>query len=161
MAEYVLVGKGRKIIPSTFKKLEDELGFALPVEYKAFISNFNGGKPGEGMPCKFWVQKSSGWQESVEFFYGVSLTKRHSYLPDVWRSNLDFMPRQLLPFAFTLTDDLLSLGLSSCIQGRVFFSSSVKIPFALTPLSTDAGILADKGTIQVARNFQEFLDNLM
>ena len=155
-----LIDVGRKIAPRALQKLERHLGYSLPADYKDFLCEYNGGQPGENAPCRFWVQKDSGWQESVEFFYGVAFTKQHGYLPFVWHRDFDYMPRQLFPIARTRSGEPLYLGLSEGLSGRVFFSSSIRVPSAVTPMSTDAEILADKGAIEVAGSFREFLDNL-
>ena len=157
----LLINSGNKLTPTVIDKFERELGFMLPVEYRQFLFEHNGGDPGPNTPCKFWIWRESKWQDSVAWFFSVALTKKHGHLPFEWRSDLDYMPRQLLPIAATRDSrDPVYLGLSAGLSGKVFFSSSSRVPTAVTPMSADADILADKGTIEVAGSFREFLDNL-
>lgn len=157
----LLINSGRKLTSRVVEKLERELECMLPIEYKQFLLEHNGGEPGPSVPCRFWISGVSKWQETVAYYYSVALTKKHGYLPFVWRRDLDYMPRQLLPIATTLDSrDPVYIGLGAGLGGKVFFSSSGRVPTAVTPMSTDADILADKGTIEVAGNFQEFLDSL-
>jgi len=160
MKNALLVKSGKKLTPGVIEKLECALGYALPPEYRQFLFEHNGGEPAPNAPCKFWVCLDLKWQDSIERFFSVALTKKYAYLPFVWRFDLDYRPRQLLPIAWAPSAGVVYLGLSHGLSGKVFFVCDAKVPSAVTPTSTDADILVDRGMIKVADSFQQFLEKL-
>jgi SMI1-KNR4 cell-wall len=139
-----MVDVGPRVEPELLMELERERGVTLPADYRAFLAEYDGGRP---EPCSFRVPSHEEEYFDVQVHFGLSRAVETSNVAwNSWqyRSGLG---EGLLPIGCTDTNDLLLLGLVGNRRGRIMFWDA---------MASSRG----EGIHEVAPGFRAFLDGL-
>lgn len=98
--------------------IERFLGMRLPVEYRAFLLRYNGGKP---VKTEFPIKSHAEGCIDLELFFGVTREKDADNLESNYRTHRSTLGKDLLPIARTPANDLLALGLTGDKRDHVVF----------------------------------------
>jgi hypothetical protein len=132
---------------------EARWALVLPIEYKRFLLDSNGGYP---TPNIFVVPRWYGYGNSVMSFYGIHdgpKTKRLDWACKVYNERV---PADLIPIAYDANDNNICLGWKGERKGKIYFWDHED------ELDEDGDFVTDyRNVYLVANSLQEFLDGLM
>lgn len=138
---------GKKISEQDISKLEADVGCTLPADYKAFLLEFNGGRP---RPNLFPVKSFENGTASVHTLLGIDRESESSRIDWHLREYGDRIPSELLPIGYSDTNDILCIALSGESVGNIYYWDSLNE--------------VSKGSYDnihhVATSFKEFLESL-
>jgi len=147
----------RQFVPSTdeaaIAAFEGKIGFALPLDYRAFLSEFNGGEPQN--PVFEWKSRGDSYADSaVRYFFSITEKPTFSLLHKytIYAGAGRIAP-EMLPIAGDSGGNLVLLALAGENAGRLFFwDHDIE---GVVENSTSADHL-----IPIANSFGEFCDKL-
>lgn len=152
------------------EKLEKEIGFLFPSDYKDFLLRHNGGSI---RPENFKYVSQAGCTEKLDNitfekssaiynFFGIVPPKHHSYTAvglRIARSNIlndEKIPDDVLPIADTGTGDIIFIKLTGETSGYIYIWLHEKLVDA-----DDSGNLPQcYNAHYIAPSFSEFLESL-
>ena len=130
------------------RTFEQRLRMALPLDYRAFLRRYNGGKPN---PNGFWIAKGHDASE-VNRFYGLHDGPRWVSLDCYVGEEQHGIPRGLLAIGDDGTGNIICIGIEGERKGAIFFIDHEVHPYD-DPDST-------AGIYELAKSFSEFLSDL-
>ncbi len=129
------------------RAFEKKIGVTLPLDYREFLKQYNGGTPD---PSGFWIQVDHDGS-SVHQFYGLHDGPRWCSIDGY--TNIEIgVPGKLLPIGDDGVSDFICLGIRDTEQGAVFFVDHEIHPYS-EPNSFE-------GITKIANSFSEFLSSL-
>ena len=129
-------------------RFENQFGLLLPVDYREFLLEYNGGRP---VPAFFWIKnKQDGTR--VHQFYGLYDQLIPASLEARMGANRHGIPTALMPIGDDGIGNLICLGLGWTEFGRIYF-----LDHDLHPAETPEGW---EGITLLADSFGEFLASL-
>jgi cell wall assembly regulator SMI1 len=138
---------GKPVAEKRLSNFEREIGATLPIEYRQFLLNFNGGSPApdnvdiEGMPES---------PTDVQEFFGIGASDESSDLSWNKETFSDRIPTQMLPIACDSGGNLFCLSLANEDSGKVIYVDLQFIGEQKQQVSF----------YEVAENFNAFLDKI-
>ena len=141
---------GRQLNEMDIAALEKKLGKHLTREYKAFLMQYNGGRPN---PDTFPIQAdfSGGDMGSIQFFLGIYQPIESNNLEWAYNAYVDDLPLNIIPIALIgYEDDAVCLSIGGSDQGYVYYWDS----------QGEGSSKNDNDLYLVATTLQKFLDNL-
>jgi hypothetical protein len=138
--------------PLSLERLESFEKFIqikLPVDYREFLLQYNGGKP---QPSGFWIHPYDDG-DSVYQFLGLHDGPKGRSIDTCKGEELYGIPRSLLPIGDDGLGNSICLGLSESTYGEIFFLDHDEHPYH-DPESPD-------GIIKLSNSFTEFCDSLI
>jgi hypothetical protein len=118
----IITTPGPKLQPGRLDALEGKLGLTLPLDFRKFLLNTNGGTP---TPDHYRIEGSLDTPFSdVQTIFGVDTVAEHDDLELVYQDYLDRVPHGFLPIGHSSTNDLLCLSLRTQDYGTVYFWDS-------------------------------------
>ena len=124
--------------------LEQEIGAALPADYRAFLAEHDGGRP---EPSTFSVPSHEEKSFDVQVLFGLARMTESSNLAWNFRQYRARVGDERLPIGCTDTNDLVLIELAGDSRGRIVFWDSMA-------KSTKEAFH------EVSSSFREFLDGL-
>jgi hypothetical protein len=143
-----LKNMGPKISEAELADLETQFGFQLPVDYKRFLFDYNGGRPNQN------VIDIPGFSESptdVQVFLGIRRPFESSCIDWNLKTFSERIGLGFLPIALDSGGNLFCLFLRSPDQGAVFYFDLESV-FAKNDAVPECYL--------VAPNFDDFCKNL-
>ncbi len=99
-------------------RLESELGFPLPDDYRRFLVDFNGGRP---EPSGFLFETSEGSSDSaIRYFFTLDNDEYYGILENL-RDYKDRIPEGLMPIACDPFGNLVLIDLGAKAVGTIYF----------------------------------------
>jgi hypothetical protein len=111
-----ILDANEKLDESTVSKLEDSLQIKLPLSYRKFLLEFNGGRPS----ARRFMFKGKTRGSSVDRFLGVH-NKEHNNLLDYLETYKERIPRNLFPIAHDPGDNLICISVEGADKGSIYF----------------------------------------
>ena len=113
----MLISKfSNKDVEDNISRIENSYGIELPMDYKVFLSKYNGGYTPK---TKFKIGKVSS---DIRGFYGVGKVKLS--LESVYIE--EWLDKRVLPIAFDSYGNHIAIGISKENQGEIFFCNHEK-----------------------------------
>ena len=137
-----------KLSPSVISKLENDLGINLPVSYKRFLLEHNGGRPTPD--CFNFKGETTG--SCVDWFLGIH-NKEHNNLLRYLETYKKRIPHNFFPIAHDPGSNLVCLSVAGADHGAVYFWDHEE------ENETD-GTHDYSNVISVADSFDEFIGKL-
>lgn len=134
---------------SGLDRFEKLIGASLPVDYRQFLNDHNGGKPS---PSDFNISEEEG-EGSIHHFYGLHDGPNYANLEASFKVYRERMPSTMIPIADDSGGNSICLGISGDDFGRIFFwdheseADEEEQPYY-------------KNITIIANSFRIFLDNL-
>jgi cell wall assembly regulator SMI1 len=102
----------------SIQRLESEIGFHLPDDYRRFLADYNGGQP---EPSGFVFETNEGPSDSaVRYFLTLDKNKNYGILENL-RDYKGRIPKGLMPIACDSFGNLVLLDLGAKATGSVCF----------------------------------------
>ncbi len=143
----------RRIVESDVSNFEEFVGEALPVDYRDFLLDLNGGVP--ELPYFLLHGGRGGYADSVvRHFFGISekIDIDLSYNFKIYVA-AKRIPLNMLPIAADPGGNIILLGIGGGEKGKVFFWNH-----EMEGLGTESSELCN--LVFVANSFTDFINNL-
>jgi cell wall assembly regulator SMI1 len=103
----------------SIQRLENEVGYRLPDDYRRFLAEFNGGEPD---PSGFVFETNDGPSDSaVRYFLTLDSNARHYTIREFLSRYRDRIPEGLIPIACDSFGNLVLIDLGAKATGSVYF----------------------------------------
>lgn len=139
----------RSVNSIAVKELEAIIGKKLPADYRAFLLEFNGGRPENNVFPVPEDRTSAG----VDRFYGLLGKRESGDLLFQRQLLLDRMPKDMLPIGDASCGNCICLSFRSDSFGNVFFWDHELEPLGGTDVSFS-------NLFRVGNSFHDFFSNL-
>jgi len=146
---------GESLTKADLSNIEKQIGYSLPIAYKEFLLQYNGGIPDESY-IDFNAQKINISSDEIKRFYGFG-GKASNDLVHKLNSIGDILPKGMIFIANTHGGNFFLLSLRQDSYGEVFYKDHEyedKTPFK------PENNLFPESIIKVANSFEEFLSRL-
>ncbi|WDE07041.1 SMI1/KNR4 family protein [Thalassomonas viridans] len=132
---------------NAIEKLENHLGVRFTLQYREFLSKYNGGYPEpDGFLFKNRIDGSS-----VDRFLGINVGE-HNNLEDYFFTYKNRISKKLFPIAHDPGGNLILIGLSGEELDKIYFWDHEEEADGWNPDMTNVYLIAD--------NLEEFLSGL-
>jgi len=100
-------------------RLENDIGFRLPSDYRHFLADVNGGEP---EPSGFTFETSDGPSDSaVRYFLTLDPNAKHYTIREFLRRYGDRIPKGVMPIACDSFGNLVLIDVGAKASGSVYF----------------------------------------
>lgn len=130
-----------KLEESALVDFEKHISAKLPVEYKKYQLEHNGGKP---FPHDFIISKKEG-EDSLHHFYGLHNGPDYLQLRSNYDAYRDRMPQEIIPIADDPCGNQICIGIKGKYAGKIYFWDHEK---------------ESKKPKEIAGSFNQFLNSL-
>ena len=134
-------------------KAERGLGRSIPLDYRKFLLQYNGGRPDPSDFAMAGVRKGSTQIGAVKRFLGIDTPEDTLNLDYVLEMFGDRMPSRFFPIARDPGGNLIGISTKGADVGKVYFWDHERE-------SDDGETPNDKNLYLVADSFDKFLDKL-
>lgn len=130
------------------KAFEDAIGIVLPMDYREFLKQTNGGRP---VPNGFWIVEGRDGSQVYQF-YGLHDGLRWFSIDGYIGEDRHGIPQGLLPIGDDGVGNILCIGISEDLKGAIYF-----VDHEIHPSGHPDSW---KGITSVGESFSEFLAGL-
>ena len=144
---------GRPVDERRLDLLAVRIGRPLPISYRAFLLEHNGGEPDlDHYPIEGMESNPYG---EIRMFMGLDAEADYDDIESTWEMLKDQLPPEFLPIGYSSGNDLVCLSLAESDYGTVYFWDS-QIESELAPWARSGY----SNAFFVAEDFARFLESL-
>lgn len=136
------------------RKVEERLGIVLPIDYRSFLLDHNGGRP---RPAVFRFKKSPGrYADScVDWFLAIYDGEHDNFESyyETYKRDQQRLPAEIVPIAHDPGGNLICIAITGPCNGAVYFWDHEN--------EAEDGQVPTYGNVHlIANSFSEFLSSL-
>lgn len=135
-----------KLKESALLNFEKYIGVKLPIEYRKYQLEHNGGKP---FPHDFTISKQEG-DDSIHHFYGLHSGPDYLQLRSHYDTYCDRMPPEIIPIADDPFGNQICIGIKGKYTEKIYFWDHEK----------ESGQSNWSNIKEIASSFDQFLNSL-
>ncbi len=106
-----------ELLSNKVNEFEDKYKIKLPLYYKKFLIQNNGGRPNKSF---FWIKKDSDGS-SINNFFGIHGLPEYLLITSYYNNSTLGINKSLLPIADDGLGNFICLGIAKNIIGKIFF----------------------------------------
>jgi SMI1-KNR4 cell-wall len=148
-----ITGKSEDLTDRKIKNAERQMGRSIPLAYRNFLLEHNGGHPDQSDFRMAGVRKGTTQIGTVKSFLGINLPEETLNLDYVLETFRDRVPTNLFPIARDPGGNLILIAENGFDAGKVYFWDHERE-------SDEGEPPTDRNLYLIANSFDEFLDKL-